>query len=395
MKRNVFWQIECGIATGNSGGTLCHTAKEFVSRVWSVIFLENLDLGTSVVSFGTYGHRIDRLTGMFHFAPMMFGGEGDIADFYAHCNRLREMEMRQEHASRLINALEHEAEWPASAVAWARVRTQYIPLYRIHSKRHFLFGPDFHANWAPDQRRLERHDRYSPPGTVGYYFGLTLKAAEDEARFYGGGDIDPSERMILVIECCVDDILYLTTVAIRAVWEAVGLEPVSSVEQYLRIMHNNTVNEYTDAIGVWARKAGFRGVIYPSARYGQEAWLKRRIAEGYHIVPSVNVVDMGSHLCKGNFPVENSLYAAADEIYRLGGLDRCVPIFAESNIVLFDERQITGERWGVVYQTFPLERREEVLAQDSYSRQAQSYVTWASDEQPPWIRDDDPPPYSG
>ena len=301
--------------------------------------------------------------------------------------------MNDEFRSKL-KMTDHETKWPKSATEWARSRTQYVPIYRIHSIHHFSAGVNFFANWEADNRRRARHDRYSPPGTFGYYFGLTLEAAEDEARHYGGGSIDPSDRMILVMECCFDDILYLTAGVIHAVWSSVGLPAATSHhDMYLKLMHNNTVNEFTDAIGLWVRNEGFRGLIYPSARYGQQPWLQRRIAEGYHVVPAINLVDLGSHICRGNFPITDATSAAANDIKEHGGLDKCVPILAEPNIVLFDDGQITGQKWGVVYQTFPLAMRQAVLDQDDHSRQARSYVWWSGEERPSWLSDDDPPPY--
>ena len=240
-------------------------------------------------------------------------------------------------------------------------------------------------NWAPRESKRLRAERYSPAGTDGLYFGWTLEAAENEARYYGDGTIDPNKFMILVIECCFDNILYLTGGCMDAVWEILGLEiPTSLIDMYLTIMDPRTDNSATNAIGTWARKEGFSGIVYPTARYDQIVRLQKAKLQGLTIVPAMNFVEMGTHLCDNHAAMMHSAHAVLNAINDAGGLDRCMPVFADPNLVLFDHGQISGERWGVVYQTFPLDARKAVLAEDDPRRQAKSYTYWASDEKPRW-----------
>src|SRR5207248_2795908 len=174
--------------------------------------------------------------------------------------------------------------------------------------------------------------------------------------------------------------------AIGVVWEVVGLDPPESLmDMYLKIMDPNTNNKVTNAIGLWARREGFDGLIYPSARYGEEKKLQQKKAEGYNLIPIINFVSVGSHLCDGFTPLLHITHAFNNEINQLGGLDNCIPVFAESNLVLFDGKQIVENRHGVVYQTFPLELRDEVLEQDDTSRQTMSYTYWSTPEKPKWL----------
>src|SRR5947209_5793998 len=209
-------------------------------------------------TIATFGNRIDMLKGVFQLAPTDFS-QGDIADFYAHCYQERQKELRSTGHFRIT-----KKEFPASAIEHTTIRTEYIPVYRIHSKQYFQAGPNYGANWLLSERKRNNNERYSPFGTEGFYFGLTLPAAEHEARHYGEGQIDPKKYMILVMECCFDNILYLSAGAIGVVWEVVGLDPPESLmDMYLKIMDPNTNNKVTNAIGLWARREGFDGLIYP------------------------------------------------------------------------------------------------------------------------------------
>ena len=333
-----------------------------------------------MASFGVTGSQPDRLTGAFQMAPTDFPG-GDFADFYAHCSAKRDLHLRE------CGVEFNNKSWPRRAIEHARICTTYIPVYRIHSKQYFTSGAGYPNNWLATERRRSRNDRYSPYGFDGLYFGLSLQAAENEARYYGSGTISSDNSMILVIECCFDNLLYLTCGVLAAVWQVVGLPTVESgMEMYLRILDPRTDNETTNRIGLWARAEGFSGLVFPSARYGQEEWLQRKKADGFTLVPAINFVDLGSHLCQGwPAPMIDVMTSVDAEINRRGGLDRCIPVFAEQNLVLFDSSQIAGDTWGVVYQTFPAEMRQTVLEQDDPKRFAKSYTYWTSDDQPPWV----------
>ncbi len=336
-----------------------------------------------MVSFGTINLSPDRTIGMFQIPPTDFPG-GDFASFYSHVFAARQEELRRTGNFRMT-----EKQLPFSAIEHCTIRTEYRPLYRIHSKKYFETGVDYVGNWVPSERKRQRAERYSPYGTEGFYFGWTLNGAEDEARFGSGGIIDPKEYMILVIEACLDNILYLTAGCLDAVWSVVGLDPPDSImDMYEAIMDPRTDNETTNAIGRWAREQGFNGIIYPSARYGQEDWAKKRMKEGYSAIPAINFVEMGSHLCQNFVAFQHARHAADIAIQAAGGLEKCIPLWAESNLVLFDGKQVNGEERGVIYQTFPLNLRDAAMGQDVFGRQSRSFTYWASEIQPPWISGD-------
>jgi hypothetical protein len=331
-----------------------------------------------MASFGFIGNRIDRLTGAYQHGPTDFAG-GDIADCYEYAARRREAQMRGEFGRKL----QEQQQAPLSVnsrIAWAIVRTEYIPVYRIHEKAHFRCGVEFGFNWpSSSEWKLDRTDRYSPPGTIGYYVGLTLQAAEDEARHAGVGRLDPDRQMILVMECCFDNLLYLCSGILPELWAELELAPPHSImDMYLQLMSPDAGNEVTDRIGRWARDQGIGGLIFPSARYDQQEEVQRSLREGRSVVPAVNFVELGSHLCPAIFALGATqvAWAVGEELERLGGHRKSDPVFAEQNIVLFDGAQLRGEAWPVIYQTFPLDQREAVLAQDESSRQARSYMRW-------------------
>lgn len=303
----------------------------------------------------TVGDRVDRLSGMYD-AGLASLKPDYLADYYADC-----FVERKGDASVRAFGVDAEAPWPERALEHATVNSQYISVYRIHSKDHFLSGFNFPANWADSERKAQAQERFSPVGAVGHYFGLTLDAALDEACFYGDGSIDVRRRMILVLECSFDNLLYLTVQsALQAAWELVGLPPVSLMEMYLRIMDPETGNREADAIGAWARSHGFDGVIFPSARYGQREDLERARAAGREPIPVMNTVFIGSHLCVQGLATWGFKNVLVAHLQQTGAGKRFHPVYAEPNLVLFDGSQIGGKNRAVFYQTFPLDMAKEV-----------------------------------
>jgi RES domain len=320
-----------------------------------------------------FGFGIDRLTGACVPQDSNFPG-GDFADYYGYISQQRLEELRKTGQFGVS-----ESEWPASAIEYATIRTTYIPIYRIQSKDYFAWGHDFPSNWVPSERKANRADRYSPPSTAGFYFGLTLKAAEDEARYYGKDTLNPEEQMILVMEACFDNILYLPA-ALHAVWEIADLPKNTSIsEMFLQIMDPKTDNEVTNHIGRWARDVGVNGLLYPTARYGRDDWLKPHRRKGVLFYPAINFVNVGSHLCRNDVRQLPSVHAVNDLLRNAWEEGKeAVPVFAEMNIVLFEGTQLSGEVRGVIYQTFPLNMRDDVLAQDDAQRQSMSYTLFAA-----------------
>jgi hypothetical protein len=334
-----------------------------------------------MATVGTVVLGEDRLVGCFQWPPTTFPG-GDFADFFEFLSRERQTALRLSGNVKLS-----KAPWPESAVEHSVIRTEYLPVYRLQSKTRFESGVRYPLNWASSEWNLSHAYRYSPIGTEGFYLGLTLPAAEGEARFWGKGTIDPEKFMILVLYCCFDNVLYVTPRCLNAIWTILGFDRRTSVmDMLLNVMNTKTGNEITDAIGLWARERGLDGIVYPSARYGQEKWIERALEKdpGLSVIPAINIVDMGSHLCRGGIR-EEAMGALTGWIEQSGGLDRCIPAWAELNLVMFSGSQVSGDRWGVIYRSFPLSAREEVLSLDDPARRFSSYMVWGTQEKPGWL----------
>src|SRR5919106_1062856 len=206
----------------------------------------------------------DRLIGCFQSLPTSFAGT-EIADFFLHLAMERDRELR-----RTGNVQGRSASWPESAIENCTIRTEYRPVYRLQRKEFLRWGVRYPETWASGEHKRASAQRYSPVGTEGHYLGLTLAAAEDEVRFYEGGILDATKYLTLVVYASFDGLLDLTAGCIDAVWELIGLPASPSLlDMYLSIMDPRTDNEVANAIGLWARDRGFKGLVFPSARYGQ------------------------------------------------------------------------------------------------------------------------------
>jgi hypothetical protein len=260
------------------------------------------------------------------------------------------------------------------------VRTNYIPLYRMHARQYFYRGDDFPSNWEPSERKRHRADRYSPFGTEAHYFSLTLQGAENEALYYGDGALDSNKLVLLVLNVCLDGILDLLSGQLAGIWRLADLDPDAPVaEMYLRLMDPSTDNQTTNAIGLWARKQpGVNGIIYPSARYGQLDWASRGIARGLKPAPMINRVIVGSQIDRtyvmGALELAHAVFAAHAMPER-GEF----PVSAEANIALFDAEQLLGREWPVFYQTCHFDDRAEIEEEDDRGRQQNFPIRFGSD----------------
>jgi hypothetical protein len=259
---------------------------------------------------------------------------------------------RREHpAVRGHIFLARDDDWPRSAIQHARVRTALISTYRVHSRRHFAGGERFPESWPSKDIKAPIAERYSPSGTIGYYFGLTIDAALDEAQYYNP-EINLTKnqsKILLVHRTHYHDLLYLTPV-LSAVWAQLGLPEMHTWDMYLTIMDPRTGNDITDRIGLWAREEGFKGVIYPSARYGQRVdWMddtKRAV------FPALNFVEIGSHLCEQGVAMHMTLNELVRTLTWIAEPPQIV--FSEPNLVVFDEEAVAGRDRPVFYTTYEL-----------------------------------------
>ena len=254
-------------------------------------------------------------------------------------------------------------QWPGSAIQHARVRTALISTYRVHSRRYFAGGKQFPKSWPSKDVKVGITERYSPRGTVGYYFGLTVDAALDEARYYDPTiDLIQNESKILLVHrTYYHDLLYLAPV-LSAVWTHLGLPEMHTWEMYLTIMDPRTANDITDRIGLWAREQGFKGIIYPSARYGQRVdWEDDTRPAAF---PALNFVEIGSHLCEQGVAMHMTLNELARTLTRITINEPPPIVFSEPNLVVFDEDAVAGRDRPVFYQTYELRESEFLKSLD-------------------------------
>ena len=254
------------------------------------------------------------------------------------------------------------------------IRTRYVPFYRIHSRKHFHSAEHFYRNWDVSERRLEKHDRFSPTGTLGFYFGATLDAAIDEALYYGDGEIT-NDHFILVLDVCLDNILYLMhPVILKLVWAHLQLPVISIFDMYLSIMDDDRQSDICNTISGWARSNGYEGILYPSARFGQK-FLSDLAPE--NMVPAVNFVELGSQICRG--ATEPAMWFNQQLFAHLNKHSPdAIPVFAEPNLVMFDIEAIGGLDRAIFYWTFNLNRSEDISRMDRRLG-SKSYTMFAND----------------
>lgn len=252
---------------------------------------------------------------------------------------------------------------PLRAVQHARVRTAVISTYRIQSKRYFIGGKLFPKMWEPSDRKRDRPQRFSPPGTIGYYFGLTPDAALDEASYYAGRDLerqpDPS-NIILVHRTFYTDLLYLAPV-LPMLWEYLGLHQMPLSDMYLAVMNPAPSNEFTNKIGSWARDAGFKGIVFPSARYTDRLIVTGGAPDRF---PLLNFVELGSHLCEQGLALQFALHGLAGGIARNPPLKPPTIVYSEPNLVVFDPAAVSGLDRPVFYATYHAQELPLVREQD-------------------------------
>lgn len=273
-------------------------------------------------------------------------------EYHKQCTRSRRISLGDDYVAVLVNG-----DIPVS--------TRYVPLYRIHSKEYFHSAEHFFLNWDESSRRLNQLHRFSPADTLGFYFGLTLDAALDEAKHYAAGGLSEKHQIILVMDCCLDNILYLMhPLVIGDIWKKAGLPETDMFQMYLKLMDTDTNNEVCHRIGLWARRRGYDGLIYPSARYGQR-YVSEAAQKGLKLIPAVNFVPLGTKIC--GYSVEPAMYFYQQLYHYIqpsSGQPEVVPVFAEPNLVLFNNNQITGFDRAIFYWTFPLKEAKRVAKSD-------------------------------
>jgi hypothetical protein len=307
-------------------------------------------------------------------------GEGAISES-AFWNHHEEVARREHPITRGHRISAKLGEWPSRAIEHARVRTALVSTYRVHSRQYFSGSVDFPKIWAPREIKSRAPERFSPAGTIGYYFGLTVDAALDEAAYYGArsGDADiskDSSKLLLVHRTYYHDLLYLAPV-LDAVWAHLSLPSMNVWDMYVAIMDPRTTNTFTDTIGRWAREAGFAGIVYPSARFGQ------RLDPAAGSMPSarfpvLNFVEIGSHLCEQGIGISSTLSVLASELATLNSDQPPPLVYSEPNLVIFDEAAVAGRDRPVFYQTYEM-READVLRELDERQTLKSQILYRYD----------------
>jgi RES domain len=307
------------------------------------------------------------------------GAEGGISEseYWAY----HEFVARREHpVTRGHRFRESKVDAPLRAIEHARIRTALISTYRVHPKEHFADGVAFPKTWEAHEGKIQSHQRFSPPGAIGYFFGLTVDAAIDEASHYARRNLednpDPA-KLLLVHRTYYTDLLYLAPV-LPAVWEYLDLPEMPLWEMYIAVMNRETANEIADSIGAWARNADFKGIVYPSARYGQNVAVPEGADAGDRF-PLLNFVELGSHLCEQGVAALWTLNALIGGVARKPPLRPPPIVYSEPNLVVFDEAMVAGLDRPVFYATYEL--RDAGVVRDSDERAGLKHeIEYAYDE---------------
>ncbi len=245
---------------------------------------------------------------------------------------------------------------PHESFEAARSRTALISTYRVHEAKYYQGGRSFPEMWKPFPKKIEISQRYSPPGTIGYYFGLNVNAALDEARFGYGPDVEgDTTKLVLVHRTYYEDILYLAPV-LWQVWGHLNLPEMPLWQMYLSIMDPDTSNNYANEIGLWAREYGYKGIMYPSARYAD--WDKSLPIAS--LFPILNFTPIGSYLCEHSFGPQMVLQLLAKGISETMIDSPPKLVTSEPNLVIFDEKMVAGLDRPVFYTTYFMHEARKV-----------------------------------
>jgi hypothetical protein len=286
-------------------------------------------------------------------------GSGQQPTFHEHYNQCFDTRAR-----RGVSWVSNSTPYPYSAFEAGTVSTWYATFYRITSSQYLRLDESFPLNWQDDQRKLDKHERYSPKACVGHYFGLTLDAVVDEAIHYGKGHIDETENVLFTLECYFERILYLANSGVaEAVFRHLNIPFQNNFDCVLQLMYAETANAATDQIGLWAREVGYDGIIFPSARWGSRVDLEEVRREGKEPFPEVDHVKLGTP-----FDVVGPIDCGVRD-YRVNriGRERVCNIPAFQNLVLFSNTQLRGDDRAMFFQVAPISYAKYFRAEETRS----------------------------
>ncbi len=144
--------------------------------------------------------------------------------------------------------------------------------FRWHEVNYLQTGSNFWRTFEDGPWKWDAHSRFAGKGwNCGHYFSLSKKAAAEEAQFLGHETSKGSE--MLEIKATFPSVLDLTDldniqeVFKHCVRDPQNVEQWRSLRLFARLMHGKpSGNAYTTAIGYWAAKQGYDGVLFCSAR---------------------------------------------------------------------------------------------------------------------------------
>jgi hypothetical protein len=236
--------------------------------------------------------------------------------------------------------------------------------YRWHEPKFFGHEKEFWRTFEDGPWKWQTQQRFAGKNlNCGHFFAVTPEGASAEAAHYG---IDTSKMQLLKVFGTSDAVLDLThednliKISKIAIENAETISDRTYLFEILSFMtdeYGSGGNSITDYIGQWARKAGYDGIMFFSARsIGKDTALRWQIEHGvedtawgnpiYDMLSNmrqrydlINVMYFsGAHLIKNiqryAFPADgpwedNCFYGAADaDIDKLFKYDSC---FQEEN----------------------------------------------------------------
>lgn len=168
---------------------------------------------------------------------------------------------------------------PNDRVHIARLRQGTLPhskhirgrAFRYQSRQHVHNGNEFWKMFEDGPWRWDAKGRFAPPDiSTGHYFAFTRRVALEEIAHYTGEETQQN-HLLLQLDGEIDNILDLTS------WDAILLMlkeinyigDINAIDLMRELVHpQDGGRELTDTIGFVARRKGYNGIIFLSARAG-------------------------------------------------------------------------------------------------------------------------------
>jgi hypothetical protein len=151
-------------------------------------------------------------------------------------------------------------------------------VYRWHAREHVHEGDAFFKTFEDGPWKWAAQGRFAGKNlNCGHYFGLSVEAATEEAKYYG---IDEQKAVLLELEGASTRILDLTHPDVmRAIFEMhidnheiVSWSYFNMLQELVERGQGGNVT--TDYIGYRAKEEGYDGILFFSARVMNVPWIK-------------------------------------------------------------------------------------------------------------------------